>query len=242
MKNKITAIIVEDSRLARMHLKELLKKHSTIEVVAEAENVDKALIEIQKHNPQLLFLDINMPEKDGFALLEQLDQVPTVIFTTAYDEFAIKAFEYNAFDYLLKPISQQRFDQSITKLMPKLAETQQDSNNKQLNENSQIFIKEGENCWMVNLSQISLFEIMGNYTKVFFQNKSPLIYKSLNKIEQNLPATLFFRANRQQIINIKHIQKIEVWFKGTLKTTLKNGTEVEISRRQSNKLRQMLTF
>ncbi len=238
MKNKITAIIVDDSRLARIELKELIKKHASIKVVSEAENVDTALVEIHKHNPDLIFLDINMPEKDGFELLQELDQCPTVIFTTAYDEYAIKAFEYNAFDYLLKPISQARFDQTIEKLLPQLQTKQQE--NKQLNENSQIFIKEGENCWMVTLKDISLFEIMGNYTKVFFDNKSPLIYKSLNKIEKNLPPELFFRANRQQIINLKHIKNVEVWFKGTLKITLPNGLKTEVSRRQSLKFRQKL--
>ena len=179
-----------------------------------------------------------MPEKDGFALLEELDQLPTVVFTTAYDEYAIKAFEYKAFDYLLKPISQARFDQTIEKLLPQLQAKHQE--NKQLNENAQIFIKEGENCWMVALKDISLFEIMGNYTKVFFDNKSPLIYKSLNKIEKSLPPELFFRANRQQIINLKHINNVEVWFKGTLKITLSNGLETEVSRRQSLKFKHKL--
>jgi two-component system LytT family response regulator len=242
MKHKITAIIVEDSRLARIELKQLLKKHSTIAVVSEAENVDKAIVEIEKHSPDLIFLDINMPEKDGFALLQELNQIPTVIFTTAYDEYAIKAFEYNTFDYLLKPISQKRFDHSIEKLLPLLHEKQRQTDNKHLTENAQIFIKEGENCWMINLSQISLFEIMGNYTKVFFRDKSPLIYKSLNKIEMILPKAQFFRANRQQIINLKHISNIEAWFKGRLKITLQNGTEIEISRRQSIQLKQMLAL
>jgi two-component system LytT family response regulator len=241
MNDDIIAIIVEDSRLARIELKELLKQHTVIKVVSEAENVDSALIEINKHSPDLIFLDINMPEKDGFQLLEELDQLPLVIFTTAYDEYAIKAFEHNAFDYLLKPISQSRFDQSISKLMPLLAEKQK-SNNKQLNESSQIFIKDGENCWMIMLNQVYLFEIMGNYTSVYFKDKRPLIYKSLNQIEKNLPAEIFFRANRQQIINLKHIVNVEVWFKGKLKVTLKNKLEIEVSRRQSNKFRQMLAF
>jgi two-component system LytT family response regulator len=239
--NKFSAIIIEDSRLARNDLKELLLQHPQFQIVAEAENVDDALIEIKKHNPQLIFLDINMPEKDGFALLEELDQIPIVIFTTAYDEYAIKAFEYNAFDYLLKPISQKRFDQTIEKLIPKLSQHNK-SKNKNLTKDSQIFIKEGENCWMIPLSQISLFETMGNYTTVYFQDNSPLIYKSLNKISENLPSDLFFRANRQQIINLKHISNVEVWFKGSLKITLKNNVEIEISRRQSIELRQMLAF
>ncbi|MBL4661115.1 MAG: response regulator transcription factor [Alcanivoracaceae bacterium] len=237
---KISAIIVEDSRLARIELQELLKSHPQIEIIAEAENVDKATQLIKQHNPTLIFLDINMPGKNGFDLSESLDQLPIVVFTTAYDEYAIKAFEHNAFDYLLKPISQSRFSKTMDKLLPHLMVKQSDSNEKSLTEKSQVFIKEGEQCWMMSLGQITLFEIMGNYTTVYFDNKQPLIYKSLNQIEKSLPDKLFFRANRQQIINIKHINNVEVWFKGTLKITLKNNIQVEISRRQSIKFRQML--
>lgn len=237
---KVSAIIIEDSRLARSELKELLKQHPQIDIVAEAENVDKAIVVIQKHNPALIFLDINMPEKDGFDLLEELDQLPIVVFTTAYDEYAIKAFEHNAFDYLLKPISQSRFSKTIDKLMPIISVKQTET--KKFNEESQIFIKEGEDCWMVSLNQVSLFEIMGNYTKVFFDNKHPLIYKSLNQVETSLPSDVFFRANRQQIINLKHITNVEAWFKGKLKITLGNGIEIETSRRQALEFRQALAL
>jgi len=237
---KITAIIVEDSRLARIELMELLKSHPQIEVIAEAENVDGAIKLMEQYNPTLLFLDINLPEKDGFDLLESLDQLPIVIFTTAYDEYAIKAFEHNAFDYLLKPISQTRFSKTIDKLLPYLSDKQQKIKNKRFNQDSQIFIKEGGQCWMPSIKHISLFEIMGNYTSVYFENKHPLVYKSLNQIEKNLPTALFFRANRQQIINIKHIANVETWFNGKLKVKLKNHKEIEISRRQSLKFRQML--
>ncbi len=239
--SKITAIIVEDSRLARAELKELLKNHSEIEVIDEAENVDKAYALIVEKNPTLLFLDINMPEKDGFQLLEMLDKIPVVVFTTAYDEYAIKSFEYNAFDYLLKPINPARFSKTITKLLPFLAEKQEEKKQNTLTENSQIFIKEGENCWMVLLKEITLFEIMGNYTRVYFKDQKPLIYKSLNQIEEKLPKT-FFRVNRQQIINLKSIKKVTPWFNGKLKLELQNGTEVETSRRQALKFRQRLEF
>jgi two-component system LytT family response regulator len=239
MKN-ITAIIVEDSRLARAELKELLKEYPTIEVVAEAENVDDAYQKIMELNPLLLFLDINLPEKNGFNLLEMLDAVPTVIFTTAYDEYAIKSFEYNAFDYLLKPINKERFQKTVDKLIPHLE--QQEQNISQLTETSQVFIKEGENCWMVILKNIVLFEIVGNYTRVYFEDKKPLIYKSLNQIENRLPNELFFRVNRQQIINLKNIKQVTPWFNGKLKIVLDNGIEVEASRRQSSKLKQNLEF
>lgn len=238
----ISAIIVEDSRLARQELKELLKAHPKIEIIGEAENVEDAYALITKTNPQLLFLDINMPEKDGFELLEMLDEIPVVIFTTAYDEYAIKSFEYNAFDYLLKPINKDRFAKSIEKLVPILKEKTNDTKTKKLTENSQIFIKEGEHCWMVLLKNITLFEIVGNYTRVHFDDKKPLIYKSLNQIEVKLPEQHFFRVNRQQIINLKSIKNVTPWFNGKLKITLNTGNEVEVSRRQSQKFKQDLEF
>ena len=237
---KITTIIVEDSRLARVELKELLKKHSEIELIAEAENVDSAFKLIKAKNPDLLFLDINMPEKDGFQLLEMLDKIPIVIFTTAYDEYAIKSFEYNAFDYLLKPIHPERFDKSISKLLPFIKEKKGHSDAKMLSANDQIFIKEGEKCWMVKLQDISLFEIVGNYTRVYFKENKPLIYKSLSKIEEKISTDLFFRINRQQIINISKIAKVTPWFNGKLKIELENKIEVEVSRRQALKFRNEL--
>ncbi len=242
MTQKIRTVIVEDSRLARQELKELVKEHPEIEIVGEAENVDDAHKLIEETNPLLLFLDINMPEKDGFQLLELLDEIPVVIFTTAYDEYAIKSFEYNAFDYLLKPINKERFAKSIKKLLPILEEKDNTTETKKLSEESQIFIKEGEQCWMVLLKDISLFEIVGNYTRVYFEDKKPLIYKSLNQIESKLPDHRFFRANRQQVVNLKHIENVVPWFNGKLKMTLDNGNEVEVSRRQSQKFKQELEF
>ncbi len=235
-----SAIIVEDSRLARLELRELLKVHSYIKIIDEASHVDEGVQKINKQRPDIIFLDINMPEKDGFELLQALDNLPLVVFTTAYDQYAVKAFEHHAFDYLLKPISQKRFDQTIDKVLPLLTSRQTDKHNKKLNEDNQIFIKEGDDCWMVSLQQITMFEIMGNYTRVFFDDNKPLIYKSLNQVESNLPDDVFFRANRQQIINLKHINNIESWFKGSLKAYLSNGVTVDISRRQSQKFKQML--
>ncbi|MDY8134296.1 LytTR family DNA-binding domain-containing protein [Aquimarina sp. 2201CG5-10] len=235
-----TAVIIEDSRLARKELKELLKDYSFINIVGEAENVDDAFKLITTTNPDILFLDINMPEKNGFDLLEMLDQVPLVVFTTAYDEYAIKSFEYNAFDYLLKPINQDRFSKTIEKLQKEVTNKKEAESKDTLSDTSQIFIKEGEKCWLVTISDIKLFEVVGNYTRVYFDKEKPLIYKSLNQIEDKLPIKTFFRANRQQIINLNMIQKVTPWFNGKLKINLDVNTEVEISRRQSIKFREQL--
>ena len=233
--NKIKTVIVEDSRLARNELKELIKSHPDIDLIGEAENVDEGVALIEEVKPDLLFLDINMPEKDGFELLEMLEEVPITIFTTAYDEYAIKSFEYNALDYLLKPINEIRFSLAIDKVRTKLENvSESDADTVQrLTGNSQIFIKDGEKCWLVKVGEISLLEIVGNYTRVFFQDQNPMLYKSLNQVEEKLPENYFFRANRQQIINTNFIQNVVPWFNGKLKLTLHNGEKVEVSRRQS---------
>ena len=231
---KIRAVIVEDSRLARNELKELIKLHDDLELVGEAGIVDDGVELIQSESPDLLLLDINMPEKDGFDLLEMLDDVPITVFTTAYDEYAIKSFEYNALDYLLKPVSNKRFDMALEKVRSKMASKGDGSSTeKKLTYSSQIFIKDGESCWLVKIGDISLFEIVGNYTRVFFEDKKPMLYKSLNQVEGKLPEDSFFRANRQQIINTNYIENVVPWFNGKLKLTMKNGEEVEVSRRQS---------
>ncbi|MCL6295664.1 LytR/AlgR family response regulator transcription factor [Jejuia spongiicola] len=240
----LKAVIVEDSRLARNELKELIKAHKEIELLGEAENVDEGFKLITNTKPDLLFLDINMPEKDGFELLEMLDDVPLTVFTTAFDEYAIKSFEYNAFDYLLKPINQKRFSKSIEKVVEKFSNSiaTKSKNEDALSIDKQIFIKDGEKCWLVKIHDISLFEIVGNYTRVFFESNKPLIYKSLAQIEERLPNDVFFRANRQQIININHVKKVVSWFNGKLKIEMNSGEEIEISRRQSYIFKEQLSF
>ena len=240
----LKAVIIEDSRLARNELKELIKEHKEIQLLGEAENVDNGYNLIIETKPDLLFLDINMPEKDGFELLEMLDEVPLVIFTTAFDEYAIKSFEYNAFDYLLKPINQKRFSQSINKVFEKANDNLSPEVKKgnALSLDKQIFIKDGEKCWLVKIQDISMFEIVGNYTRVFFENNKPLIYKSLAQIEEKLPEDVFFRANRQQIININEVKKVVSWFNGKLKIEMNSGEEIEISRRQSYIFKEQLSF
>jgi two-component system LytT family response regulator len=238
---KIKAVIVEDSRLARNELKELLKSHPEIELIGEAENVDKGFELISKTQPNLLFLDINMPEKDGFELLEMLENVPITIFTTAFDEYAIKSFEYNAFDYLLKPINPKRFSQAIEKVQANI-ENQETKNSQKLNLSNQIFIKDGEKCWLVKIEDIYLFEVDGNYTKVFFKDEKAVIAKSLNQIETKLPDEFFFRANRNQIINIQFATQIDPWFSGNLLVHLPKDKKIEISRRQSSSFKEKLSL
>jgi len=239
----INAVIIEDSRLARNELKELIKDFPNINLLGEAENVDNGIALIEETKPDLLFLDINMPEKNGFQLLEELDEAPMVIFTTAFDEYAIKSFEYNALDYLLKPINAKRFENALDKITERLTTVSTEATNtKKLTETSQIFIKDGEKCWLVKISDIILFEIVGNYTRVYFENNKPLLYKSLNQIEEKLPNSNYFRANRQQIINTNHIKNVIPWFSGKLKLEMTNGVDVEVSRRQSQSFKERLSL
>ncbi|WP_444647775.1 LytR/AlgR family response regulator transcription factor [Flavobacterium columnare] len=237
---KIKAVIVEDSRLARNELKELIKSFPEIEVLGEAENVDAAYELINSLNPDLLFLDINMPEKDGFELLEMLDDVPITVFTTAFDEYALKSFEYNALDYLMKPVSPNRFSKAIDKVKQKL-ENKTVKNKQKVEISNQIFIKEGEKCWLLKVADIYLFEVEGNYTKVFFNDQKAVLNKSLNQIEKKLPED-FFRANRNQIININYIKNIDLWFSGNLLVHLKDDQKIEISRRQSSLFKEKMSL
>ncbi len=242
----ITAIIIDDERLARNELKKLLEQHPEVQIIDEASGVDEGVEKIELVRPDLVFLDIQMPGKTGFDLLGELEKAPKVIFTTAFDEFALKAFEVNALDYLLKPIDPSRLSDAIQKLQTELALEQASllggSVRGPLTEADQVFVKDGERCWFVKLAEIRLFESVGNYAKVYFSTHKPLILKSLNALEDRLDEHVFFRANRKHIINLHWIEKIEPYFNGGLLVELKGGEKVEISRRQSVKFKEMMSF
>ncbi|MFT6866516.1 MAG: two-component system LytT family response regulator [Cyclobacteriaceae bacterium] len=235
------ALIVDDERLARKELTTLLEEHKDIEIVGEAANVDEALIQITKLNPDLIFLDIQMPGETGFDLLEKLEKVPDVIFTTAYDEFAIKAFDVNALDYLLKPIQPERLGAAINKIKKEsLIDSFHDK--KTLNSNDQVFVKDGDRCWFVKLADVRLFESDGNYIKVFFGTNKPMIHKSLNALDERLDSRSFFRASRKHIINLGWVENIDTWFNGGLLVQLKGGEKIEVSRRQAARFKERMSL
>jgi two-component system, LytTR family, response regulator len=238
------ALIVDDERLARKELMKLLEDHPMIEVVGEAVNAEEAYQMINELNPDLLFLDIQMPGKTGFQLLEMLDSVPLVVFTTAYDEFALKAFEVNALDYLLKPIQPERLSETIAKLSEKeRAKTVAERGpEKKLGLNDQVFVKDGERCWFVSLNNVRLFESDGNYIKVYFDSNRPMIHKSLNALDEKLDERAFFRASRKHIVNLSWVEGIESWFNGGLMVRLRGGDKVEVSRRQAAKFKEMMSL
>lgn len=240
------AILIDDERLARAELRRLLLDFPEIEIVDEAANVDEALEKIDLHNPDLIFLDINMPGKTGFDLLQELDRSPYVIFTTAYDEYAVKAFEVNALDYVVKPIETKRLADAIHKVneafLKEKAAVQESANRGLLKEDDQVFVKDGERCWFVKLGDIRLFESVGNYAKVFFGGNKPLILKSLNALEERLDEKIFFRANRKHIVNLRMVEKVEPFFNGGLLLELKGGDKIEVSRRQTVRFKEMMSL
>lgn len=233
------ALIVDDERLARKELARLLEPFGNIEVVGEAADADEAEKLVASLGPDLLFLDINMPGRDGFELLAALDPAPHVIFVTAYDEHAVKAFEVNALDYLLKPIDPERLGAAINKL------PQMERGGEQrevLAPADRIFIKDGTRCWFVELKDVRLLESEGNYVRVRFGDNKPLVLRSLNNLEKRLDPHVFFRANRKQMINLAWVEKVEPWFSGGINCTLSTGEVVEVSRRQTLRFKELMSL
>jgi len=244
-------IIVDDERLARNELRNLISEFPEIEIIDEATNAQEALTKISEQQPDVVFMDIHMPNTNGIEALKQLkelDEIPKVVFVTAYDEHAIEAFRLNALDYLLKPVDPTRLNETISKLLKAEEEEHYDaphqSNRKDrpLEISDQIFIKDGEKCYFVALQDIRYFESMGNYVKVFFHTNKPMILRSLNSLEERLSPDHFFRANRKYIINLNHISAIENWFNGGLQVTLSENEKIEISRRQTIRFKEMMSI
>lgn len=243
----VKAIIIDDERLARTELRKLLQDYPEVEIIAEAANASEGLEKIETLQPDLIFLDIQMPGKTGFDLLAELDRAPQVIFTTAYDEYALKAFEVNALDYLLKPVEPKRLADALQKLeaaeeKEAIIHTDNSGPRNILGEQDQVFVKDGERCWFVKLGEIRLFESVGNYARVFFSTHKPLILKSLNALEERLDEKVFFRANRKHIVNLRMIDKVEPYFNGGLLLEIRGGEKVEVSRRQAVKFKEMMSF
>lgn len=229
------ALIIDDERLARAELRRLLEPHAEIEIAGEARDAEEALAQIERLQPDLLFLDIQMPGRNGFDLLAQLDRVPLVIFTTAYDEYALKAFEVNALDYLLKPIAPDRLDATLARAAARKARPM-------LEATQRIFVKDGERCWFVTLSDVVLLESEGNYSRLYFGGNRPLLLRSLNYLEERLDPAIFFRAGRKHILNLRFIESIDPWANGGFLVHLKGNFQVEMSRRQAHKFKDLMSL
>jgi two-component system LytT family response regulator len=236
MMKRYKTIIIDDERLAREEVKRALEKHQEFEIIGEASHVDEAITLIEALKPDILFLDIHMPGKSGFDLLEELTNVPEVVFTTAYDQYAVKAFEMNALDYLVKPLRDERFSKTIEKVKIELSKriTLEPTT---LPMHQKIFIKDGEKCHFIPLTDIHFIESLENYARLYFGSNKAMIKRSLNLLAEKLDPKVFFRINRSQMINIHYIKEIHPYFNNKLQITLTTGETLEVSSRQSVKFK-----
>jgi two-component system LytT family response regulator len=223
------ALVIDDEPPARRELRRLLADFSWLEIVGEAGNIDQAEELVESLSPDLLFLDIQMPGGSGFDLLSRLEHLPRVIFTTAHDEHAVRAFEVDALDYLLKPIDPARLAAALARV--KIAHAARPAQPDSVLE--QIFVRDGERCWFVPLREVRLLSSEGNYIRLSWGKAQPLLGRALAALEHRLDANRFFRANRRQIINLDFIEHVELGVNGRLHAQLRDGPEVEISRRQA---------
>jgi two-component system LytT family response regulator len=235
----MNALLVDDERLARQELRRLLAAHADVTIVGEAVNAEEAVARLAGQTIDLVFLDIQMPGGSGFDVLERLDRVPLVVFTTAFDEYAVRAFEVNAFDYLLKPVRPERLASMLEKARAMLA-ARGARPERPRSSAERVFLRDGERCWIVPWAEIVLFEVEGNYARAYFSSHRPLIRVSLNALEARLDPAMFFRASRQHIVNLRFIESVETTPDDTYVIHLKNKTHVPVSRRQSRQLRENL--
>jgi two-component system LytT family response regulator len=234
-------LLVDDERLARAELRRLLAAHPQVEIVGEAANAAEAVQQIAALAPDLLLLDVQMPGGSGFDMLQALDATPEVIFTTAFDRYALQAFEVNALDYLQKPIQATRLAAALERaaFRLQLARGALAPSVPALPAPQKLFIKDGERCWFVDYGDIRLFESEGNYTRVYFGEHRPLMLRSLAQLEQKLAPERFFRVSRQHIVNLDAVQEVAPNQAGGLELALAGGLRIEVSRRRAADFRQM---
>lgn len=243
--NKV--VIIDDEPLARSIVVEYLQEHPSIEIAAECNDGFQGVKAIMQHKPDLIFLDIQMPKINGFEMLELLDATPSVIFTTAFDEYAIKAFEANAIDYLLKPFSKERFDLAIQKWNEKKNTSTEkniqsllENTTKQPDERNRIVVKNGSDIRIVPMADVMYIEAYDDYVKIFTKDTYYLKKKTMNYYEQVLDSSQFFRTHRSFIINLQELIKIEPLEKNTYVVLLKNGKRIPLSRTGYSKLKETL--
>jgi len=227
-------LVVDDEPLARRELRRLLDAFPSVQIVGEAGNIDEARAGIERLSPDVVFLDIQMPGGTGFDLLTQLDRVPRIVFTTAYDHYAVKAFDVNALDYLLKPIEPERLATTLRKIQSPASSPTAAATDAPL---EQLFIRDGPRCWFVPLREVSVFSSEGNYVRLSWGKERPLLGRSLVSLEEKLDPQRFFRANRSQVVNLDFIQQVELGEGGRLYVQLRDGPEIEVSRRQARLFR-----
>lgn len=242
---RLRTLIVDDSRLARDELKTLLAGNDQIEIVAEADDVDRAVAIAERVRPDLILLDIQLPQGSGFDVLERLSQVPAVVFCTAYDQFAVRAFKANALDYLLKPVEPARLEQAVQRALAQVAAragTGAGSVGRVLRDGDRVFLRDGERCWFVDVAQIERIVIDGSYAHVHFSGQRALIARSLAALEERLDPELFFRASRTVLVNLRQIERVDPAVGDGYTLRLRSGAEIDVSRRQARSFRERLSL
>ena len=238
----LRVVIVDDARLARHELQHLLAAHPGVECVGQADDVPAARTLIAQTRPDLLLLDIQLPSGSGFEVLDGLAPAPAVVFTTAYDQYAVQAFAANALDYLLKPVQPQRLAQALAKVEQARATPLPPSGEERLTPEAQVFLREGERCCFVQVRRISRVVVDGNYARVWFDGQSLLLARSLSALEARLPQALFFRVNRNTLVNLGQVRSVELGIAEGYALGLADGSTVEVSRRQARELRERLAL
>lgn len=237
----LRVLVVDDTRLARQELRTLLAAFDDAECVGEADDVPAAREAIERLRPDVVLLDIQMPSGTGFDLLDSLDMAPQVVFTTAYDQYAVRGFEANALDYLLKPVQADRLAAALAKARTRNAHVDA-GERKLLRAEDQVFLRDGERCWFVQLGQVARIEVDGNYATVHFRGERAMLGRSLATLESRLDPSLFFRANRKTLVNLRMVAAIDLAVGDGYTLTMKDGAEVEVSRRQARELRERLAL
>lgn len=238
----LRVLIVDDTRLARQELRTLLAGLPDVECIGEADDVPAAQQAIAKLRPDLVLLDIQMPSGTGFDVLDGLDSAPMVVFTTAYDHYAVRAFEANALDYLVKPVVPERLAAAIARARTRQASNTTEAPRGLLGPEDQVFLRDGERCWFVALHEISRIVVDGNYARVWFRNEKAMLARSLSALEARLDPAMFFRANRNTLVNLRMVKNIDLTVGDGYDLALKDGSAVEVSRRQARELRERLAL
>jgi len=248
MSDVLRVLVVDDSRLARQELRTLLAAIDGVACVGEADDVPAACTAIETLKPDVVLLDVQMPAGSGFDVLEQLSTVPPVIFVTAYDAYAVRAFQANALDYLVKPVEPARLQQALQRarqVQPAMLLKEPmvaDDVGVALGPHDQVFVRDGERCWFVAVAEISRIVVDGNYSRLWFRNHDALLARSLGALEMRLPPALFFRANRNTLVNLRMVRAVVPSVADGYDLTLADGSGVEVSRRQARALRERLAL
>lgn len=229
------ALLVDDEPLARRELRRLLEAHPEVEVVGEAGSAAEAERQIAALLPDLLFLDIQMPARTGFELLESLEDAPQVVFTTAYDQHALRAFEVGALDYLMKPIAPARLAAALERVRERMSAAPR---GEWLDLDRPLLVREGDASLLVRLREVAWIEAAGNYVQLHFGQHRPLLLHAMAALERRLDPDRFVRASRSAIVNLDHVSGFEAGVRGELIARMKDGGAVPFSRRQSAAFRK----